>query len=199
MVAPEYILYGTLLVYWADGGTARPTEVTTSPASFTLIGTGGVGDQAPGGVKISHPIATSVWRGESTAPRKVALTEEDVMVEFAIAEFTAANLAMSMGDKAITTVSPGAGVPGSKGFDLYRGPGAIVPVALLIRGSSPEMDGGVLEYYIPYAINESNIESTFQKSDPALIPFVFRAVEDPSSPSTDRIGQIRIQTAAASS
>lgn len=198
MVAPETLVYGSLQVYTAAGGTARPAQVTTAPSSFTLLGTAGVGDQAPGGLKISHPQSLAYWRGEGSAPRAAALTEEDVMVEFQIAEFTAANLAMALGNKSLTTVSASSGVPGSKGFDLYRGPGKLAPVALLIRGSnSGEYAGGVIEYYVPYAIQESNVESSFSKSDPALIPFVFRALEDPSSPSTDRLGQLRIQTAAA--
>lgn len=197
MVAPETLVYGSLMVYTAAGGTARPAQVTTAPSSFTLLGTAGFGDQAPGGVKIRHEQATSIWRGESTAARAVALTEEDVLVEFQIAEFTAANLAVALG-KTLTTVTASSGVPGSKGFDFYRGPGKITPVALLIRGTnSGEYAGGVIEYYVPYAVYDGNVEHTFSKSDPALIPFVFRAVEDPSSPGTDRIGQLRIQTAAA--
>jgi len=196
MVAPETILYGTLLVYTATGGTARPDQVITSPTGFTLLGTGGVGDQAPGGLKLSHPITTALWRGEGSEPRKAAITEEDFMAEVAIAEFSAANLAMALGGKSLTTVTPATGIPGSKGFDLYRGPGAMTPVALLIRGTSPEMDGGVLEYYVPYAINDNSVESTFQKTDPALIPFVWRAVSGPGS-TTARLGQVRFQTAAA--
>jgi len=197
MVAPETLVYGSLQVYTAPGGTARPAQVTTSPSAYTLLGTAGVGDQAPGGLKISHPNSLSYWRGEGSAPRAAALTEEDVMIEFAIAEFTAANLAVALG-KSLTTVAAGSGVPGSKGFDLYRGPGKLTPIALLIRGSnSGEFAGGVIEYYVPYAIHEAATESTFSKSDPALIPFVFRALEDPSSPGTDRLGQLRIQTAAA--
>lgn len=197
MVAPEYILYGTLLVYTAPLGTARPAQVTTSPdAAYVLLGTGGVGDQAPGGLKITQGIQTAIWRGEGSGPRKMALTEEDIMVELAIAEYTAAHLATAMGGKTVTTVSAATGIPGSKGFDLYRGPGALTPRTLLIRGTSPEMDGGVLEYHIPAAVNDTNIETTFSKSDPALIPFVWRAVES-SSGGTARLGQVRFQTAAA--
>lgn len=199
MVAPESILYGTLLVYTAPLGTARPAQVTTAPGgTYTLLGSAGVGDQAPGGVKLTHGLSTALWRGEGSGPRKIAITEEDLMVEFAIAEYTSANLAVALGGKSITTVAAGASIPASKGFDLYRGPGAITPMVLLLRGTSPEMDGGVLEYYIPAAVNETGVESTFSKSDPALIPFVWRAVETAAG-GTTRLGQVRFQTGAASS
>ncbi len=199
MTAPETLVYGSLQLYTATAGTARPAQVTTAPGgSYTLLGSGGLGDQAPGGLKVSHPISTSIWRGEGSAPRAVALTEEDLMIEVMIAELTAANYAMALQGKSVTTVSASSGIPGSKGFDLYRGPGKITPVALLIRGSnSPEFAGGIIEYYVPYAVQEANLEPTFNKTDPTQLSFMFRAVEDPSSPSTDRIGQLRIQTAAA--
>lgn len=198
MAAPETLLYGSLLVYIADAATARPTLISDAvdTEDWTLLGSAGYGDQAPGGVKIGHAQSTTIWRGESTAPRAVALTEEDVTVEVAIAEFTAANYAEAMGGKTVTIVAADTGVPGSNAFDIYRGPGKIGPVAILCRGASPEMTGGALEYYVPYAVQDSTVEPQFQKTDPALLQFLFRAVEDPTSPSTDRLGQLRIQTAA---
>lgn len=198
MTAPETLLYGSLLVYTADAGTARPDELDDAPSGdWTLLGSAGYGDQAPGGVKVSHPFSLTYWRGEGSAPRAAAITEEDVTVEVGIAEFKAANYAMALGDKTVTPISADTGIPGSNNFDLYRGNGKLGPVAILCRGASPEFATGVLEYYVPYAIQDSTVEPQFQKSDPALLSFVFRALEDPSSPSTDRLGQLRIQTAAA--
>ncbi len=197
MTAPETLIYGSLLVYTADAGTARPTYVSDAvdTEDWTLLGSAGYGDQAPGGVKIGHPITTTLWRGEGSVPRAVALTEEDVTIEVAIAEFNAANYAMSLGDKTVTAISQDTGVPGSNNFDLYRGAAKLGPVAILCRGASPELAGGTLEYYVPYAVQNTNVEPQFQKSDPALISFVFQALEDPTTPGTDRIGQLRIQTA----
>lgn len=186
LVAEIQTEVGTL--YRAPGGTARPTVLTATPGA-PWVAFGDVSEP----IDIAGPLTIERIRGRaSRLVRKTILTEESVTISSTLLESTIAQHATIWNDATVTTVAAASGVPGSKEFDLERG-SRLATFALLYIGFSPEMDGGVEEYYWPYVSQVGDATISHSGDGPAGIAFEFEAIKVAGV----SIGKRRVQTAAA--
>lgn len=206
MALSDEIIGGAVSVYVAPKDTAEPDvgddEAALLAADWILIGAQGAKNITEDGVRIINEDVKNLWRGlGSTAPQKSFVVSEDARVEFEMADLTIENLAHAFGGEAdsspstITTTAAAAGVSGSKSIPMLRGFDRN-EVALLIRkNDSPYNIAMGLQWWIPRVMVDSNLEITWVKGEPALVPFSYVLLESP----TNGFGRITAQTAVPTS
>lgn len=198
---PYEIIGAPAEIYIAAVGTAFPDiDATPNPADWTKLGTDGALNYTPDGVKTSSPQAFNIFRSlGSAAPRKVFRTEEDGKYGVSVADMTMETFAQVMGST-VATVPAGSGSAGSKWVGLSRGLD-IPTVALLIRVlQSPYIEEGNLQYEIPRAQYTGSPETTWKRSDPAVLDMEWMALVDPAAATpAEQLGRIRAQTTESAS
>lgn len=195
MAEPFEIITAPFDVWIAPVGEAFPGLGTDPASPWELIGTNGNRNHSDDGVTITHNETVEDFRTRgATGPVKSFRTEESIVVAFNLHDLTLEQYARVMNFNAITDNS--AETPPDKTIDLYRGVNVGVR-ALLVRGPSPYMDGGQMQFEVPKVRADGNSEVQFSKSTPAGLSLAFTTLEDLNAASeSERFGRLRAQTAA---
>lgn len=198
---PYHIIAAPFQVYYAAVGADYPAvDEDPDGGTWTQLGASGSRDVDEDGVTVNAAQTTTKYRTlGSTGARKAFRGSEDMAVSFKIADLRAAAIVAALGgENAITTVAAGIGTPGTQSVGLSRG-SVVGQVALLVRGPSPVMEDGILQFEIPRCFQSApaqEIKAT--KTTPAMLSFVFDALEDEDAESEDeRFGRVVAQTADA--
>lgn len=200
MPSPFEVIAGPIQAWVAPLATAFPDLDEAPAAAWILLGANGDKNITDDGLTIRHTREVEVFRGlGTTGPRKTFPTEEDMEIEFTLADMTVEVYDKALGAPAtaagnVTTQAPGAGAVGYKTRDLLRGFN-IDSHALLVRcGMSPYGDDFTSQWEIPMVQQNGEPELVFTKGVPVGLHFMYRALEDP----TLGFGNVKMQNAAAS-
>jgi hypothetical protein len=196
--APTEIVAGPFELYWAELEVAFPLiDAVPDPDDWKLVGLAGSLNRDESGVTIGHNKSINKWRADGdTGVRKTFLNEQDQTVRLIVVDMSLEAYRLAMNHNTITTV-PAGGEAGYKKLGLSRGT-AIKTFQLLLRGPSPEMIDGAMQYEIPYVQETGNPELVFRKGVPAGLALEFTTLIDPAASSVDeRYGRVIVQTDAA--
>lgn len=195
--APYEVIAQPFTLWVAPVGTAFPLIDVAPSGSWTKVGTSGDLNYTEDGVTITHSQSVELWRSLGSAgPRKAFRGEEELRIAMVLADLTLEQYALALNYNTVTTAAAGPGTAGYKSLGLSRG--LDVPQrALLVRGSgSPYGAGWNMQYEVPVAVQASEPEVVFVKTEPAGLALEFVALEDPSANDlTERFGRIIAQTA----
>lgn len=195
MAAPYEIVGAPLTVYLAPTGTAFPAIDAAPLAAWFKLGTSGNKNYSEDGVTVSHEQSINVFRGAgATGPRKAFRTEEDLIINFSLADVSPEQYAKVINDAAITNTAAGAGVAGNKRFNIWQGL-TVKTFALLARGLSSVDDALNAQYEVASCFQNGAPAPVYNKGEPALLECSFQAL-DASGDGTG-FGVLRIGTAAA--
>lgn len=186
MPAPFHIIPGPVQVYVAPYGTVFPVLGVAPAGTWIGLGTNLDKDITEDGVTLRHSRATEIFRGlGTTAPRKSFATEEDLEIEFNLADMSMEAYSKALGAPATTAgnVTTVAGPPATKTVPLLRG-FITDTVALLIRlGTSAYGEGTATfttQWKIPMVQQVGNPEVVFVKGAPVALNHLYRAMWDPT-------------------
>ena len=195
---PYEIIAAPFTVWFAPVGTAFPTVDGVPAVTWKKVGSSGDLNYFDEGVKVSHAQSMSKFRALGDAgSRKVFRTEEDLSIGLTLADVTLEQYAHALNSNAITAVAASAGVAGYKKIGLSRG-FAVATVALLVRGPSPYMDLGNMQYEVPRAAQSGTPEVVYRKNEPAGLALLWEALVDPNAANEfERFGVLRAMTAVA--
>lgn len=196
---PYEIIAAPFDVWFAPVGTAFPDIDDDTPASpWARVGSDGNLNYFDEGVKVSHKQVMAKFRSlGDVGSRKIFRTEEDLMIGLKLADLTLEQYAHALNSNSVTTTAAGAGTAGFKTIGLSRG-ASVATVALLVRGPSPYMDGGYLQFEVPRAAQSGDPETILKNGDPAGLALQWDALVDPDAASDDvRFGRIKAMTAVA--
>lgn len=196
---PYEIIAAPFTVYWAPVGEAFP-DVDEAPAgNWATIGTSGDENYAPEGVTVAHGQTIEQFRPlGSTGPRKASRPDESLMVRFTLWDMSLEQHRMGLNQNAVATTAAGAGTPGFKSVNLYRGV-TVATLALLVRGDVSAYGAGFKgQYQIPRCFQSGSPESVHAKGAPAGLSLEFTALEDLTAATVDeRFGKLVMQHQAA--
>ena len=197
---PFEIIGAPFEMYIAPVGTAFPAVDEAPTAPWALVGTSGTLDQFPEGVTLEQPQSTNVFRSAgSTGARKIFRTEEDLKLRLTLADLTLEQYAHALNNNTVSTTAASAGVPGTKKIGLSRNH-TVATHALLLRGPSPYMADGVMQYEVPRAAQTGSPSTVFKNGDAAGLALEFSALVDETAVNpSERFGRIVAQTADAES
>lgn len=195
---PYEIIAAPYDVFIAPVGTAFPVVDIAPPAPWTKVGSSGNLNYTDEGVTVAHSQAIELFRALGDAgSRKAFRTEEDLMIRLQLADVTLEQYAHALNSNAVATTAPGAGTAGFKEIGLSRG-FAIATVALLVKGPSPYMEDGAMQFQVPRAAQTGNPEPVFRKGTPVALQLEWTALVDPNAVSElFRFGKLVAQHAAA--
>lgn len=195
--APYEVIAQPFTLWVAPVGTAFPLINGDPAAAWTKVGTSGDLNYTEDGVTITHSQSVELWRSlGSSGPRKAFRGEEEFRIAMVLADLTLEQYAMALNYNTVTTTPAGVGTAGYKSLGLSRG--LDVPQrALLVRGSgSPYGTGWNMQYEVPIAVQASEPEVVFMKTEPAGLALEFVALEDPAATElTERFGRLIAQHA----
>ncbi len=194
MAAPLEIIAGPLTLWYGPVGEAVPATDVTPAGNWTQIGASGASNYMEDGVVVAPSQTIEPWRplGES-GPVKLYRTEEDLIVRVTIADLTLEMVAIAF---AANTVTIDAGPPAIRTLGMYRTPGEVNQIALLVRGASPYAAAVNMNWQIPVCSYVGSFEMNFQKSPPAGVLMEFQAIVDPTAATADvKFGTLVAQTA----
>jgi hypothetical protein len=179
---PFEIIAAPFSVYWAPLSTAFPLIDAAPAMAWTLIGSNGSKNYKDDGVIVTHNQSITKFRAlGDCGVRKNFRTEEDQMVKLTLVDLTLEQYLHALNQNTVTTV-PAGGEAGYKKIGLSRG-FSIKTFQLLVRGPSPEMEDGYMQYEIPYCQQTGNPEAVFKKGDPAGLALEFTTLVDPDAAS----------------
>lgn len=192
MAEAREIITSPLTLYVAPEGTAFPLVDAAPAVDWFKFGTKGDKSYADEGVTIGGEESIESFRGAgSTLVRKAWRTEEEIVFQVTLVDFSPDQIAKALNDATVTTTAPAAGVPGQDAIPLTRG-ADVSTFALLARGPSSVMDApGNAQFQIPLCYQVGAYSITFGKSAPAGVLVEFRTLD------TDDTPELIIQTAAA--
>jgi hypothetical protein len=197
---PFEIIGAPFEVYWAPASTTKP-EVDESPASpWALLGTSGADNYEAAGITVTPGQTTTVFRGlKSLGPRKVFRTEEELKFGLTLADMSLEQLSVAFNNNTVTTTPASPGVAGSKTLGMSRG-SSIATMALLVRGPSPYMEDGVMQWYVPLCMQTGSGSVSLKNGEAAGVALEFQALVDPDATSDEEIfGILEAQTDEAES
>ena len=177
MSEPFEIIASPFEAYWAPYGTTFPLIDAAPAAPWALIGKAGAKNMSPDGITVTHDqtIERFFMLG-GTLPRKVARTEENMMVGFTLHDMTLEQYRLAVNSNAVATNAAASGVAGFKQLSLSRGPDVTV-LSLLLRGPSPENDAWNMQFEVPAAVEGGSPEAVFAKGEPAGLALEFSIIE----------------------
>lgn len=178
--APFEIIAAPFDVYVAPVGTAFLDIGASLPAgAWTLLGTSGKLSYDEDGIKVTHDQTIVEFRPVgSTGARKAFRTEESCIIEFNIADVSAATYAKVLNGATVTTTANGGGNAGSLNIPLKQGL-SVNLYAMILRGlESPAGNAWVSQYQVPIVYQNANPEPTYKKGDPAMLKTEWRVLED---------------------
>lgn len=192
MPAPFEIIAGPIQVWVAPSATAFPTIAAAPAAAWILLGTNGDKNITEDGLTIRHARTIEEFRAlGSTGVRKAFPTQEDVEIEFTLADMTMEVYDKSLGAPATAAgnVVTTGGSPGNKARALLRG-FTLDNIALLVRcGMSAYGDAFNSQWEIPMAYEIGEPELVFTKGVPVGLHFHYKTLQDP----VNGFGNVRFQ------
>lgn len=202
--SPFNIIAAPFTVWYGPEGATFPAiddeadDFEDPAGDFTLVGTFGNLDYKEDGVTVTHNQTIVPYRAlGDCGVRKNFRTEEDQQVRLMLADITLEGYQHALNGNTITTVVASLGVAGHKKIGLSRG-FPITTVALLVRGPSPYIANGYMQYEIPRAQQVGNPETVYVKGVPAGLALTFSSLVDENAASEDeRMGVLRQMTAVA--
>lgn len=196
---PYEIIGAPFKVWTAPVGTAFPSLDDDDPNSpWALVGTNGDLNYEDDGVTVQHPQGINKYRalGDSGS-RKVFRTQEDLVIRLQLADLTLEQYAHALNGNSVTETPPDTGEVGYKTIGMSRGL-TIATMALLIRGPSPYVADGYLQFEVPFACQTGSPEVVMRRDRPAALQLEWSALVDPDAASeATRFGRIRATNAAA--
>jgi hypothetical protein len=178
MPAPFEIVAGLLDAYLAPVGTAFPAINAAPAGAWIKLGAGGAKDYRPDdGVVVRWEESVDEEKSlGTTGPRKAFRTDEGLMIELTLIDFTAESLQAALNQNAITTL---AGPPAEKTIQLLNGP-VVATRALLVRGVlSPYVDtANYLQFDIPLVYQRGSLDMAFKKAPAVGLKLQFRGLQD---------------------
>jgi hypothetical protein len=193
MGVPLEVVAGPLTLYEAPVGEAFPAVNAAPGGNWDLIGTSGSDNYHDDGASIVSNQTVNAWRGEgASGVVKLFRTEEDLIIRVSLADMTLEEVARAFEGN---TVAAAGGPPAIKTLGLYRGPGEVAQVALLVRGDSPYSAGDLMQFEVPVCANIGSFSLDFKKGSPAGLLLEYQAIIDPSAASAPfSYGQLVAQT-----
>jgi hypothetical protein len=195
---PYEVIAAPYSLYVAPVGSAFPAIDAAPSSPWTLVGTSGSLNYMDDGVTIAIPQEIEKWRSlGDTGPRKVFRVSEDLMIRVVLADLSLEQYRHALNMNAVTTVAAGAGTAGYKKLGLSRG-SDVAQRALLVKGPSPYMADGFMQYECPLAFQTGSPEVVKRKNTPAGLALEWTAIIDPNALSPDeRFGRIVAMTTVA--
>lgn len=195
--APFEIIAAPFTAWVAPVATAFPDVDEAPGGAWTKVGTSGARSMTEDGVNVSMPQTMEGFRSlGSTGKRKMFRTEEDCLIGFTIADLTLEQVQIALNGNTVTAAAAAAGTPGTKTIGLTRGLN-VTQYALLVRGPSPYMADGAMQFEVPVCVQIGSPELAFTKGgDPAGVALQFEALESGSTES-EYFGRLVAQTAEA--
>lgn len=192
---PYEIIAAPYDVWFAPVGTAFPDVEITPPAPWAKVGSSGNLNYFDEGVTVAHAQTIEKFRALGDAgSRKVFRTEEDLMVRLLLADVTLEQYAHALNSNTVTDVPPSTQA-GYRYIGLSRG-FSVATVALLVKGPSPYLEDGVLQFEIPRAAQSGQPEAVFRKGTPVGLALEWTALVDPNAVNEfERFGRILAQDA----
>lgn len=179
--SPFEVIAGPFTAYVADVGTTFPTlaEDPADVAGWTLVGKSGAINYDRGeGVMVRHQKTVNTYRGAADGrPLKNFVTEENLIVEFQLADATLETYRLAVNSNAITNVAAAGGVPAHKKISLAIG-NSLQSHALVLRSDeSPYQAVGVSQYQIEKVqdIGSSDVQRG-SAGNPAKLRLMFSAL-----------------------
>lgn len=199
--APFEVISAPGEIWVAPAATTFP-DLDDAPgaAGFTLVGTSGSKSITEPGITVRHmqTIETDAFRSlGGTGPVGAARPNEDLEIEFTLMDISATEYARALDPGiTVTDTAPGSGVPGTLNFPLIRG-AFVTQQAVLVRFDvSPEetsvADDFKSQLEVPRMVQVATPAPVFVKAAPAMLLYIWRAIEDPA----DGFGKLRFQDEA---
>lgn len=193
---PYEIIAAPFEVWFAPVGTAFPAIDAAPSSPWAKVGSSGNLNYFDEGVKISQRQSMNLFRalGDSGS-RKAFRTEEDLMIALTLADLTLEQYTHALNSNTVTTVAATMSAAGYKKIGLSRG-FSVATAALLVRGPSPYIEDGYMQFEVPRAAQTGNPEVVMRKSDAAGLALEWTALVDPDASSVDeRFGRLKAMTA----
>lgn len=191
MPAPFEVLADLASAYWAPAGTVAPVVNVAPAAPWALIGTNTENQVSPVTLRLVQTIVP--FRGGGAGMRRAAFrTDLDRIVAFSVADATLEGIRIANGMATISTV---VGPPATKRMGLAPALGKLTPIALLLRGPSPYLDGVSAQYVLPLVVEQGSAELTYQRGTPVAVAFEFAAIADVTQAVGEQYGWVEAQTA----
>jgi hypothetical protein len=198
--APLEVIGAPFTMWVAPVGTVFP-EVDQEPDStdWTLIGSAGPLNYDEAGVNVEHAQSMAFWRSLGDAgSRKVFRSSEDLKMGLLLVDVTLEQYSFAINGNTVTPTAAGPGTPGTKKIGLSRG-FVVDTRAVLLRGPSPEMEDGAMQYECPRAAQTGEPKPVYTKDKPAMLQIEWTALVDPDAADpSEYFGRIVVQTAVAS-
>lgn len=193
--APFEIIGAPYTIYLAPVGTAFPLLGVTPAVTWFKLGTSGDKNYSDDGVTVTHGQNIEVFRGAgATAPRKAFRTEEDLLIEFGLADVSPDQYAKVLNDATVTTVPASTGIVGQKNFVLWQGV-IVKTFALLARGVSSIDDAFQAQYEVASCFQSGEPDPTYNKGEPTILSCELSALD--AAGDGAGFGRLRVQSAAA--
>ena len=195
---PFEIIGAPFEVYTAPVGTPFPQVDEVPQAPWALLGTSGADNYTADGVTVTPNQATNIFRSlKSLGPRKVFRTEEGLSFGLTLADMTLEQLRMAFNNNTVTATPASEGAPGTKKLGMARG-SSIATMALLVRGPSPYMADGVMQWEVPIAMQTGSGSTSLKNGDAAALALEWMALVDPDAVTEDEaFGRLVCQTHVA--
>lgn len=196
---PYEVVCAPFVVWKAPVGEAFPLIDAAPGGLWTKFGTSGELNYDEEGVIVEHPQEIAEWMsGGDTGIRKVFRTKDLFKVHFTLVDITLEQYSHAINGNAITAVAASSGVAGYKKMGLSRGSN-VSQYALLIRGMSPYMASGNIQYEVDIAFQTGSQNVNLgKKGTPAGLMLEFTGIINANaSIESERYGRVVAQTAAA--
>lgn len=192
---PYEVIGAPFEMYIAPVGTAKPDVDTDPVAPWALVGTSGNLNHFQEGITVEQPQSMNFFRSAGDCgSRKVFRTEEDLKVRLTLADLTLEQYAHALNSNTVSDTPAGVGTPGYKSIGLSRGH-TVATNALLLRGPSPEMADGLMQYFIPRACQTGSPAPVFRNGEPAGLALEWTALVDPdAAEASEYFGVVEVQT-----
>ncbi len=193
---PYEIIAAPFTVWWAPYGTAFPDLSADPAAVWKLIGLNGDKSQFETGVKIKHDqTLKKIFASGTSGPVKAVRAEEDLEVSFEIMDLTLEAYSQALNLNTVVPTPASAGVAAQKALGHRQGI-VVAELALLVRGASPYIANGKMQFELPRCYQSGKPTPALAKGKPAGLALAYTALEDLNAPTEDqRFGFLRAQTA----
>jgi len=170
---PFQLMNGPFAVYIADPVELPPDIDDLPTGNWALFGTSGDKDITEEGITINLPQAISWFRGlGSTAPRKGFRTEEDVIVEFTLADASVENFARGLNDAVIDLSG------NHRKIQLLQG-AEVAQFSLLIYGDGKSAYGDFNSFlWLPRCSHDGQMAPKIVKGEPVGLMYRWHALID---------------------
>ena len=197
--APLEVIGAPFTMWVAPVGTVFPAvDEDPDTTDWTLIGSAGPLNYDEAGVNVEHSQSMAFWRSLGDAgSRKVFRSSEDLKIGLMLVDVTLEQYSFAINGNTVTPTAAGPGTPGTKKIGLSRG-FVVDTRAVLLRGPSPEMEDGAMQYECPRAAQTGEPKPVYTKDKPAMLAIEWTALVDPgASDPSEYFGRIVVQTAIA--